>query len=51
MVASPVRLVCQGPGDDLAPGVKAQLHTLYPIDQATGYRLATFDGLSASRFP
>lgn len=51
MIASPVCLVCHGPGDDLAPGVKTQLHTLYPIDQATGYRLDDLRGAVSIKIP
>lgn len=50
-VASPVCLACHGPGDDLAPGVKTQLHTLYPADQATGYRLDDLRGAVSIRIP
>lgn len=51
IVASPVCLACHGPKDDLTPGVKTQLHTLYPADQATGYRLDDLRGAVSIKIP
>ncbi|MFO0923847.1 MAG: DUF3365 domain-containing protein [Pirellulales bacterium] len=40
----PQCMICHGPKDQLAPGVIAKLHELYPNDEATGFEAGELRG-------
>lgn len=51
MIVSPICLICHGKAEDLVPEVRVQLQTLYPNDQATGYRLHDLRGAVSIKIP
>lgn len=50
-IAAPLCLTCHGQPDEIAPEVRAKLQTLYPGDQATGYRLNDLRGAVSVAIP
>lgn len=47
----PLCIACHGPTDQLAPGVHAQLQSLYPQDRGTGYSIGQIRGAITIRKP
>lgn len=50
-IAAPLCLTCHGQPEEIAPEVREKLQTLYPSDQATGYRLNDLRGAVSVAMP
>lgn len=50
-IAAPLCLTCHGNPPELSPEVKVKLQTLYPHDQAIGYRLNDLRGAVSIKIP